>query len=142
MSYPATFTAQTRWIVNNKTALNIQFVSHLGDVVDTGDSPLAPWVNADTSMSLLDPAGVAYNLLPGNHDMVGGTTVQFDAHFGPSRFTGKHVVRRLLRAARQQGQLEHLRHRRAQVPGPEPGGPLLRRGADLGPVDHHGQPGP
>ena len=32
-SFPGIFMAQTRWIVENRKALNIEFVSHLGDIV-------------------------------------------------------------------------------------------------------------
>ena len=35
---PETFTAQTQWIVKNREALNIVFVTHLGDLVARGDS--------------------------------------------------------------------------------------------------------
>src|SRR5690349_19412072 len=34
-TYPQTFTAQTQWIVNNASALNIQAVVGLGDIVQT-----------------------------------------------------------------------------------------------------------
>ena len=33
--YPAVFDMQTQWIVDHKDDWNIQFVSHLGDIVDT-----------------------------------------------------------------------------------------------------------
>ena len=32
--FPAIFTAQTQWIVNNKDARNIVFVTHEGDIVE------------------------------------------------------------------------------------------------------------
>ena len=31
------FQAETQWFVNNKTALNLAFVTHVGDVVQNGD---------------------------------------------------------------------------------------------------------
>jgi len=34
-NYPQTFTAQTQWIVNNASTLNIQAVVGLGDIVQT-----------------------------------------------------------------------------------------------------------
>ena len=66
-SAPSLFTAQTSWIVANKDALNIKFVSHLGDVVDQGDANATAWNNANSSMSLLD-GQVPYSLTVGNHD--------------------------------------------------------------------------
>jgi hypothetical protein len=73
-SYPDTFKAQTRWVVANQAAENIAFVSHLGDIVQTGSST-AQWVNADAAMDILDgtlatrPDGVVpYATAIGNHD--------------------------------------------------------------------------
>ncbi len=33
-AYPAIFTSQTQWIVDNKDARNIVFVTHEGDIVE------------------------------------------------------------------------------------------------------------
>ena len=33
-SFPAIFTSQTQWIVDNKDARNIVFVTHEGDIVN------------------------------------------------------------------------------------------------------------
>jgi hypothetical protein len=49
-SYPQIFTAQTDWIAANRTALDVRYVSHYGDIVNNADQP-APWVNANASMS-------------------------------------------------------------------------------------------
>ena len=84
-SYPATFTAQTQWIVNQLAARNIVFVTHMGDLVD--DDVESQWVNADNSMDLLD-GQVPYGVLPGNHDLDDGGT-KYNNHFGPSRFAGE-----------------------------------------------------
>ena len=64
----ATFTAQTQWIVDNKAALNIPFVSHLGDIVENIDGVPVEWTRADASMTVLDNGQVAYGIAPGNHD--------------------------------------------------------------------------
>jgi hypothetical protein len=37
-AYPAVFNSQTQWIANNKTAQNIVFVTHLGDIVNIANS--------------------------------------------------------------------------------------------------------
>jgi alkaline phosphatase len=70
-SYPAIFTAQTQWIVNNVTAQNIVFVTHEGDIVDVWNDT-TQWQNANNSMSLLDGV-VPYGVLAGNHDKLTDT---------------------------------------------------------------------
>jgi hypothetical protein len=65
-AFPEIYTAQTQWIVNNKAARNIVFVTHLGDLVEHASVPLE-WQRAKASMSLLDGV-VPYGMGPGNHD--------------------------------------------------------------------------
>jgi hypothetical protein len=92
-TYPQTFTAQTRWIVNNASTLNIQAVLGLGDIVQTATNTWE-WQNADASVKLLDTAKIPYFLAIGNHDYSdsgnssGRTseTTNFNAYFGPSRY--------------------------------------------------------
>ena len=91
-SYPAIFTAQTQWIVDNKDALNIVYVAHEGDIVNVATST-AQWDNADAAMDLLEnPAttgladGIAYGMAPGNHDE---PLTNFNSYFGVPRFSGR-----------------------------------------------------
>ena len=92
-TYPATFTAQTQWIVNNASAMNIQGVVGLGDIVQTATN-IAEWQNADTSVKILDAAGIPYFLAIGNHDYSNSDdasgrtseTTNFNTYFGPSRY--------------------------------------------------------
>ncbi|HSY66735.1 MAG TPA: carboxypeptidase regulatory-like domain-containing protein, partial [Terriglobales bacterium] len=94
-TYPNTFTAQTKWVVDNAAALNIQTVLGLGDIVNTASNTWE-WQNADTSIKLLDSANIPYLLAIGNHDYSdsgdssGRTseTTNFNAFFGPSRYQG------------------------------------------------------
>ncbi len=89
------FTQQTQWIADEFSGANtrnIQFVTHLGDLVSTG-SDLTQWGRADASLSVLDSAGIPYGVLPGNHDLndTGNKntgTVNYVNHFGPTRFAG------------------------------------------------------
>ncbi|MFC0682448.1 metallophosphoesterase [Lysobacter korlensis] len=83
----ATFTAQTRWIVDNRDDLNVSFVSHVGDLVESWPNT-AQWQRASDSMAVLDAAGVPNAVLPGNHDMnvATGETPTFDQYFPPSRY--------------------------------------------------------
>jgi hypothetical protein len=87
-SYPNIFTSQTQWIVSNKAAMNILFVTHEGDVIDSY-STNSQWTNAVNSMSILD-GNVPYGIAPGNHDLnQGSTTTNFNTYFGTSKFAGE-----------------------------------------------------
>lgn len=78
--YPEIFISQTDWIVENKDKLNIVFVSHVGDVVQSQVVD-KEWRAADKAMSLLDGV-VPYGLLPGNHDNL----AKFNEYFPYSRY--------------------------------------------------------
>ena len=98
----AIFNAQTQWIVNNRIARNIAFVSHMGDITQNGDNGGNPveWNNANAALSLLEdpattglPQGMPFGVLPGNHDFLPGgqnaAAVFYNQYFGVSRFTGR-----------------------------------------------------
>jgi hypothetical protein len=65
-SFPQVFDRQCEWIAAHQKKHNILFVAHEGDI--TNDNTPQEWENARRSMSLLNEAGVAYSLVPGNHD--------------------------------------------------------------------------
>jgi 3',5'-cyclic AMP phosphodiesterase CpdA len=65
-TFPDIFAAQTRWIVEQKSARNIAVALHEGDIVDTSNDP-AQWMVANSSMRLMDGV-LPYVLVPGNHD--------------------------------------------------------------------------
>ena len=90
------FNQQTQWIADqiqvDGNPRNIQFVTHLGDVVSSG-SNLTQWNRADSAMSNLDGV-VPYGVLPGNHDYAStGSkstgTANYVNFFGPTRFAGQ-----------------------------------------------------
>ena len=95
---PDMMAAQTQWAVENRNALNITFVTQLGDCVQNGDSHIAEWEVADSAMSFLeDPAttgledGIPYGIAVGNHDQspegdADGSTRYYNRFFGDSRF--------------------------------------------------------
>jgi hypothetical protein len=108
-SHPEIFEAQTQWIVDNRAALNIVYVGHLGDIVENGsEGNDLEWDRADAAMSLLEdplttglPEGIPYGLAPGNHDQdwtyrarlgadEGATTRQYNETFGVHRFEGRN----------------------------------------------------
>ena len=87
-SYPGIFDNQTRWVADEAEDLNVVFVTHEGDVVDS--DVLAQWQNANHSLTMLD-GHVPWGVLPGNHDGANssGSLANYDAFFGSARFAGK-----------------------------------------------------
>jgi hypothetical protein len=88
-SYPAMFDAQTQWIADNKTAQNIAFVTHVGDVVNNPTSN-TQWTRADAAMDKLDGV-VPYGITIGNHDYDvdnnRAAATKFISYFGASRYS-------------------------------------------------------
>ena len=87
---PAPFLSQTQWIVNNIVAEDIEFVTHLGDVVN--NNVPGQWSAATTAMDLLDGA-VPYSVSIGNHDYDtyrtrDEGTDEFTDRFGPAHYAG------------------------------------------------------
>lgn len=75
------------FLVAQRDALNLQYVTHTGDIVDNYDQP-HQWKNADAAYRKLDDAGIPYGVLAGNHD-VGhwdGDYTAYSANFGEARF--------------------------------------------------------
>jgi hypothetical protein len=83
-AFPAVFTSQTQWIVDNRGARNIVFVTHEGDIVEH-NSLVTEWERANTSMSLLDGV-VPYGMGPGNHDQ---PTTLYNQYFPYTRYQGR-----------------------------------------------------
>jgi 3',5'-cyclic AMP phosphodiesterase CpdA len=87
-SYPETFDAQTKWIVEQREARNIQFVAHVGDLVNSR-SKSQQYINADAAIKRLDAAGIPYGVLPGNHDGQQASDSLFHQYFGESRYASR-----------------------------------------------------
>ncbi len=97
----ATFHAQTQWLVDNRDALNLAFVSHMGDIVQNGDAIPSEWTVADESMKRIENQvatlrayGIPWGAAPGNHDQTsignaGGANVYYNNLFGASRYAGR-----------------------------------------------------
>ena len=83
--YPTVFTSITDWIVAQKSARNIVFVTTAGDMVNNASST-TEYSNAGAAMDKLDPARIPYSIGVGNHDQ---PTTNFNTYFGTSRFLGK-----------------------------------------------------
>jgi hypothetical protein len=100
---PAMFAAQTDWIVSNRVARNIAFVSQLGDTVEHGDNggTNVEWLAAaDALYRLEDPFatslidGIPYGVAVGNHDQTPngsaeGTTYFYNQLFGIDHFAAR-----------------------------------------------------
>ena len=105
-SYPQLFDSQVRWIVENREALGIAFVSHAGDLVENSLAPLE-WQIASRALARLEdpaatslPDGIPYGISVGNHDnrgnagtltnQSGGTaSLKYNETFGIERFLGR-----------------------------------------------------
>jgi len=95
------FLDQTNWIVNQRNTMNIAFVSHMGDIVDDGDSIPEEWVNANQAMAVLEnhattlrAYGIPFGAAPGNHDQsVNGDpsspSAYYNQYFGYTRYEGR-----------------------------------------------------
>ncbi|MDI6858731.1 MAG: sialidase domain-containing protein, partial [Dehalococcoidia bacterium] len=81
------FGAQTQWVVDTRSWLNTQFVTHVGDIVENIDLYEQEWIDASAYMSTLDANGVRSNVALGNHDMSPtGVAALFDQYFPVSRY--------------------------------------------------------
>jgi len=75
------------FFLTQRDNLNLQYVTHTGDIVDNSlinDQ----WVRADAAYDKLDAAGLPYGVLAGNHDVNQMTNdyTQFSQWFGQQRF--------------------------------------------------------
>ncbi|QHA90718.1 metallophosphoesterase [Bacillus sp. N1-1] len=89
-SYPYIYQQQTEWIKDQQEEMKIKYVFHTGDLVDEADK-VYQWNNADSSMNVLDDAGIRYGVLAGNHDVDNktGDYTAFSKYFGEARFTDR-----------------------------------------------------
>ena len=85
---PEILNAQTAWIVANKERLNIKFVTHEGDLVQSYRNE-DEWKHASNGMSVLD-GEVPYGVLPGNHDF------RTDSHFSAYVTQAARVISTLI----------------------------------------------
>ncbi|MBP1916466.1 hypothetical protein J2Z23_003448 [Lederbergia galactosidilyticus] len=86
--FPELYESQVNWIADKKDELNIEYVFHTGDLVNTYNQ-LYQWEYADQYMKVLEDANVPYGVLAGNHDIQ--LQPEFDytnyyTYFGADRF--------------------------------------------------------
>lgn len=80
------FTSRVNWIAENVAKERIFFVSHVGDIVDVKNE--AQWNFASNLMTRLDDL-VPYGISPGNHDLAGEDSRDFNRYFPRERYLGK-----------------------------------------------------
>lgn len=76
-SHPDTFAEQTYYACQTALALGTIYVSHLGDLVHNSIGYPAQWIIAKNAIDTLASCGMAYSVLPGNHDIYVEDTPQF-----------------------------------------------------------------
>lgn len=87
--YPDIFTNQTNWIKENKNNLNIQFIIHLGDIVNNYNN-ISQWDNANSSITILESNNIPFSVIPGNHDSnTKSNYTYYDLYFSKTRFVNK-----------------------------------------------------
>ena len=62
------FRDQMQYLADQKSALNIVFATHVGDVVEHGDLYDQEWQYAANAMNVLAASGIPFGVAPGNHD--------------------------------------------------------------------------
>jgi hypothetical protein len=106
--YPTRLTHRMQWIADNKTAQDIRFVLHTGDLMDWDTPDHLHYQRASDSYAVLDTARIPYAIAIGNHDTAavcqGGSacpgnvnanlrnTTTFNTYFPLSRFTARGGV--------------------------------------------------
>lgn len=94
-SYPDIFIAQTDWVVSQRFARDIRYVSHYGDVVQHADD-LEEWEVGNLAMLPLDVVDLPCGVNAGNHDVTANGSPTdayipqyFLEFFGPQRYEGR-----------------------------------------------------
>jgi hypothetical protein len=75
----AVFTAETQYLADNRTSLNLAFTTFVGDIVQHGDGTNgtpgntswgagAEWARARQAVDILAQTGLPFGMTPGNHD--------------------------------------------------------------------------
>ncbi len=62
------FANRTRWLADNAKSLDLEFVTHTGDIVNWDTPDHAQFAKAQAALKILSDNKVPYSLSPGNHD--------------------------------------------------------------------------
>ncbi|WP_245640046.1 FIMAH domain-containing protein [Paenibacillus dakarensis] len=91
---PEYFESQVNFLRDAKESMNIQYVMHVGDVVNSAGIK-GQWERADKFMKVVEEAQIPWGVVAGNHDVFdgGATSVpdysEFSKYFGEDRFKDK-----------------------------------------------------
>ncbi len=80
--HPLFWKSQTDWICGCQGDLDINLVSHLGDIVDDGNSDKM-WRTAVSALRCFLHANFEYSFVPGNHDYSNGNLDKYLSYFLP-----------------------------------------------------------
>lgn len=86
--FPKLYESQVDWIVKKKDEMDIKYVFHTGDIVNTYNQTYQ-WEFADQYMQRLEDANIPYGVLAGNHDIQLKPEINYDSfyqYFGADRF--------------------------------------------------------
>ncbi|WP_062107990.1 FIMAH domain-containing protein [Bacillus niameyensis] len=86
--FPELYESQVDWIVQNKEEMDIKYVFHTGDIVNTYNQ-MYQWEFADQYMQRLEDANIPYGVLAGNHDVQLQPEIDYAnyyRYFGEDRF--------------------------------------------------------
>ncbi|RYL89326.1 metallophosphoesterase [Sporolactobacillus sp. THM7-4] len=84
--HPEIFRVTSQWFVDNRRALNLKYIFHVGDIVHNREDP-DQWKIADKALKILDDARIPYGVIAGNHDV--GDHVDYTTYyqyFGEERY--------------------------------------------------------
>ena len=89
--FPETFHAQTTWIAANAVREKIIFVSHVGDIVESGGDSRKEWQVAKSALTRLH-GKVPFGVVAGNHDadIVGNRSTDYAMY---REFCGRTLLR-------------------------------------------------
>ncbi|WP_028552508.1 FIMAH domain-containing protein [Paenibacillus sp. UNC451MF] len=91
---PEYYESQVNFLRDAKESMNIQYVMHVGDVVNSAGIK-GQWERADKFMKVVEDAQIPWGVVAGNHDVFdgGATSVpdysEFSKYFGENRFKDK-----------------------------------------------------
>ncbi|GAQ16951.1 metallophosphoesterase [Oceanobacillus picturae] len=85
--FPDLYETQVGWVQENKDTMDIEYVFHTGDIVNTYNQ-MYQWEFADQFMGVLENASVPYGVLAGNHDveLPNMGYDNYSQYFGEDRF--------------------------------------------------------
>lgn len=90
-NYPSMFCDMTDWIASARDELNIRFVAHSGDIIDSAYQDYQ-WRNAKTATKTIEAAEIPRLYVPGNHDLgQANNYTYFLKNYGPYTYKNNYT---------------------------------------------------